>query len=132
MMFLLRTSFWLVILILLMPTDAQQRNQIYGTAESAVHDVATFCDRNPATCETGREAFGILVQKAEYGAAMLMDIVNQKMGANSEAASLATSTATPETSDGPALWDRADSGDSQDTLSPEDKAAAWSGPDSGT
>jgi hypothetical protein len=128
MMFLFRTAFWLVVLILLLPTDEQQRSQIYGTAESAVHDVATFCDRNPATCETGREAFGVLVQKAEYGAALLMDLVNKEAG--SEAASLPM--LEPQPSEGPALWDRADSADSQDTLIPADRAAAWAGPGSGT
>ncbi len=131
MMFLVRTAFWLVILILLLPTDEQQRSQIYGTAESAVHDVATFCDRNPATCETSREAFNVLVQKAEYGAGLLMDLVNKKTSEGSDSASLPM--LEPETNSSsassPALWDRADS---QDTLSPDDRAAAWSGPDSGT
>jgi hypothetical protein len=133
MMFLFRTAFWLVILILLLPTDEQQRNQIYGTAESAVHDVATFCDRNPTTCETGREAFGVLVQKAEYGAALLVDLVNKGANGSSEAASLPL--LEPQASEGPALWERADSVDStqsQDTLSPEDRAMAWSGPGAGT
>jgi hypothetical protein len=129
MMFLIRTSFWLVILILLLPTDEQQRSQIYGTAESTVHDVATFCDRNPTTCETGREAFNVLVQKAEYGAALLMDLVNEKMADGSDGNSGTLPMLEPAPSSGPALWDRADS---QDTLSPEDRAAAWSGPDAGT
>ena len=45
MLFLIRTAFWLMIIVLLLPTDEQQRNEVYGTAQAAVHDVATFCDR---------------------------------------------------------------------------------------
>ena len=41
-MFLIRTVFWLVILVLLLPTNAQQQNQVYGTAQAAVKDVSGF------------------------------------------------------------------------------------------
>ncbi len=75
MMFLIRTAFWLVVLVLLLPTDKDQQNQIYGTAQTAVSDVAGFCDRNPQTCATSQEAFAVLVQKAQYGAGMLMELV---------------------------------------------------------
>ena len=76
MLFLIRTAFWLMIIVLLLPTDEQQRSEVYGTAQSAVNDVATFCDRNPETCARGKDAFGVFVQKAEFGARMLMDLIN--------------------------------------------------------
>ena len=62
MLFLLRTAFWLMIIVLLLPTDERQRSEVYGTAQAAVHDLATFCDRNPETCAKGKDAFGVLVQ----------------------------------------------------------------------
>ena len=76
MLFLLRTAFWLMIIVLLLPTDERQRSEVYGTAQAAVHDLATFCDRNPETCAKGKDAFGVLVQKAQFGARMLIDLIN--------------------------------------------------------
>ena len=57
MMFLIRSAFWLMIIVLLLPTDEGQQSEVYGTAEAAVKDVANFCDRNPETCTTGKDAF---------------------------------------------------------------------------
>ena len=33
MLFLIRTAFWLMIIVLLLPTDEQQRSEVYGTAQ---------------------------------------------------------------------------------------------------
>jgi hypothetical protein len=128
MLFLLRTAFWLTIIVLLLPNDEEQRTQIYGTAQAAVNDVTTFCDRNPSTCATGQEAFAVLVQKAQYGAELLMDLMSK---GGDESASLLAPIAEPVAktdASGPALWERADS---QDTLSAEDREVAWGSPDSG-
>jgi len=133
MMFLIRTAFWLVVLILLLPTDKDQQNQIYGTAQTAVNDVASFCDRNPQTCATSQEAFGVLVQKAQYGAQMVMDLVEGKtqtfdnslsepVAMPADSAVMPVPAAVPLE---PMTWDRSAS---QDTLSPEDREAAWAGP----
>ena len=46
MRFLIRAAFWLMILILLLPSDDKQRSEVYGTAEAAVKDVSGFCERN--------------------------------------------------------------------------------------
>lgn len=80
MMFLLRSAFWLVVLILLIPTDDAQQKQIYGTAQSAMNDLSSFCDRNPQTCASGHYAFNTLVRKAQYGADMIMALVEQHSG----------------------------------------------------
>jgi hypothetical protein len=131
MMFLIRTGFWLLILVLLLPTDEDQQNQIYGTAQAAVNDVVGFCDRNPQTCATSQDAFAVLVQKAQYGAQMVMGLVEGQT--ESFGNSLPEPVAMP--GDGgimpvpaavplePTTWDA-----SQDTLSPEDREAAWGGP----
>jgi Family of unknown function (DUF5330) len=74
-MFLIRTVFWLIILVLLLPTNAQQQSQVYGTAQAAVKDMSGFCERNPSVCATGKDAFEVFVQKARFGAEMLMGFV---------------------------------------------------------
>ena len=126
MLFLIRTAFWLMIIVLLLPTDAQQRAEVYGTAQAAVKDVATFCDRNPETCARGKDAFSVFVQKAQFGARMLMDLINGRNGADNQD-SPSEDTRSPETS---ALFApaRFDMSASQDTLNPEDREEAWSGP----
>lgn len=127
MLFLIRTAFWLMIIVLLLPTDAQQRSEVYGTAQAAVNDVASFCDRNPETCARGKDAFAVFVQKAEFGARMLMDLIQSKAGMGNEATP-ADDTRSSETSSmfAPASFDASAS---QDTLNPEDREEAWSGPE---
>jgi Family of unknown function (DUF5330) len=127
MMFLIRSAFWLMIIVLLLPTDEGQQSQVYGTAEAAVKDVATFCDRNPETCTTGKTAFDILVHKAEFGARILMSFIMDKTGLGGDETASSGAPATPAFSGiAPASWAR---GTSQDTLNPEDREAAWGGPD---
>lgn len=120
MLFLIRMAFWLMIIVLLLPTDAQQRSDVYGTAQAAVHDVATFCDRNPETCARGKDAFSVLVQKAQFGARMLMDLIMDQPG---------TEGGDQPSSETPALFEpaRFDMSASQDTLNPEDREEAWMG-----
>jgi len=79
-MFVIRTIFWLIILVLLLPTNAQQQSEIYGTAQAAVKDLSGFCERNPSVCATGKEAFAMFMQKARFGAEMLMSFVKGQTG----------------------------------------------------
>ena len=95
MKFLLKSVFWLVLLLLLIPTDKDQQNQIYGTAQAAMNDVAAFCTRNPQTCATGQDAFAMLVQKAKYGSDLVMGLVEGRSAPNSS--SLAQETVSPHT-----------------------------------
>lgn len=138
MMFLVKSAFWLLILVLLIPTDQDQQNQIYGTAQTAMKDIAGFCDRNPKTCTTGQDAFQVLVQKAQYGAQMIMALVEERPEGERFGGGEPKSTATPgnravmpvpsavplET------WSLDGSGlnGSQDTLNAEDREADWGEP----
>ena len=138
MMFLIRTSFWLLVLVLLLPTDEDQQNQIYGTAQAAVTDVVGFCDRNPQTCATGEDAFEVFVQKAQYGAEVVMKLIDAQTGTDNVALDgNAVSQPVPTLGDTnvmplpanpplePAAWDASAS---QDTLNSKDREAAWNGP----
>lgn len=133
MMFLIRSAFWLVLLILLIPTDEAQQKQIYGTAQSAVADIRSFCDRNPQTCASSQYAFNVLVQKAQYGAQMIQTLVEEQTGNlmpnNPPASAIPHSNAVMPVPSAvplePTPWLQ---NDSQNTLSPEDLQAAWSGP----
>ena len=77
-MFLIRTAFWLSLLILLLPTGEQSNTtdqtaslgvgEVYGAAEATYSDLAGFCERNPGVCEKGRSAWDTFEKKAKYGA----------------------------------------------------------------
>ena len=131
MLFLLRAAFWLMIIVILLPTDERQRSDVYGTALAAVNDLATFCDRNPETCDKGKDAFGVLVQKAQFGARMLFDIINGRSGTGEGQGEGGTGIQGPEQgSETESVFEptRFDFGGSQDTLSPDDRENAWAGP----
>jgi hypothetical protein len=130
MMFLIRSAFWLLILVLLLPTDQDQQAKIYGTAEATVNDVAGFCDRNPRTCATGHDAFEVLVQKAQYGAQLIMGFVEantddfgnrlpEPLAMRGDGSVMPVPSAVPLE---PTTWN------TQDTLNPDDREAAWGGP----
>lgn len=125
MLFLIRTAFWLMIIILLLPTDEQQRSEVFGTAQAAVNDVSTFCDRNPETCARGKDAFAVFVQKAQFGARLLMDFIQDRTGTGDNTTASMPGSEAEATAD-PASFDMSGS---NDTLVPEDREEAWSGPD---
>lgn len=132
-MFLIRTAFWLMIVILLLPTDAKQQGEIYGTAQAAVKDISGFCDRNPDACAKGKDVLGTFVQKAQFGFQMLTQLVETKM---SEARTQTAGAAQPDAGSAadPAAWQPVapnvgtpDAMSSDDTLNPADLKPAWSG-----
>ena len=80
-MFLIRTAFWLSLLILLLPTGEQSNTtdhtaslgvgEVYGAAEATYSDMTKFCERNPGVCEKSRSAWDTFEKKAKYGAQMV-------------------------------------------------------------
>ena len=127
MLFLIRAAFWLMIIVLLLPTDDKQRSEVYGTAQAAVNDVTGFCDRNPETCARGKDAFAIFVQKAEFGARMVMDLIQNKAGGGAgQPAPQETQGSDAAAFAKPILFDMSAS---RDTLNPEDREEAWLGPE---
>jgi len=118
-MFLIRTAFWLTLVILLLPTNEQDQRNVYGTAQAAVKDLKTFCSRNPGVCEKSGDAFDIFAQKARFGAKMVMDFV-------ADASAEGTGKDADQPRRFPTLFNR----DSQNTLTEDDKEPSWFGPSS--
>ena len=75
-MFFIRTTLLLGLAVLVLPTDQESQARVYGNAKSALVWTATFCDRNQQTCVQGRQAWGVFVQKAEFGVKMALDLIN--------------------------------------------------------
>lgn len=70
-MFLIRTAFWLTLVICLFPTDKTTQEQLLGTAAATFQDLSAFCVRNPEACNKSNVAFEEFGEKAKFGAIML-------------------------------------------------------------
>ena len=74
-MSILRLAFWLALIVLLLPTDAQQQTRFSNFANTAMERVATFCDRNGKTCAVGGEVWATFLRKAEFGVRLVGDLL---------------------------------------------------------
>ena len=125
MFFLIRAAFWLSIVVLLLPTGAQQEKagatietaEAVAAASAAVSDMRQFCARQPEACSVGSQAAIAFGYKAQAGAKMLYDFLTEAL-APAETGSLNTAPASK----------RAASAKSQDTLLPQDLTPAWRDP----
>ena len=80
-MFLIRIAFWLSIVILFIPANPETGAEAprvgafeaLSAAQATVVDLSSFCDRNPAVCSTGSDAFQAFTEKARNGVRMLHD-----------------------------------------------------------
>jgi hypothetical protein len=86
MFFLLRMTFWLGIVCVLLPGggDNKAAPQIdaasaVSAAGAAVSDMRGFCDRQPQACVVGGKVAVALGQKAEAGARTLFEMVSSQM-----------------------------------------------------
>ena len=118
MFFLMRTAFWLSIVLLLLPTPESMKApetgigaaQAVTAASATVSDVSQFCTRQAEACQVGSQALTYLGHKAVASTKWLYE----KFTAKSERPASAPAKALAET-------------DSQNTLTQADTAPAWRG-----
>ncbi len=126
MFFLLRMAFWLSVVLVLLPSGGSQRNAAAPSAElgareavsaasATVSDMRQFCTRQPEACAAGSQVAAALGQRAQAGAKMVYDFINERSGPR-ETGSISKATRQP-----PAAK-------SQDTLTAADLVPAWRGP----
>lgn len=116
-MFLIRTLFWLTVLVFLIPLDDENAMrargsdtappvdtvEAVGAAKAALDDVGGFCGRNPTVCDVGGRLATTFALKARTGAVWIVAFVDRQLATH-----------------GP------DAG--ADTLTPQDLAPDWHGP----
>jgi hypothetical protein len=117
MFFLLRAAFWLTIVLALLPTGSShttaqgpQVSEAISAAGATVADLRDFCTRRPEACEVGSQVAVLIGQRAQAGAKMLYELINEHGGpsdtgslssAKSEnAKSESTATPAPDTAKG--------------------------------
>jgi Family of unknown function (DUF5330) len=135
MFFLLRMTFWLGLVLVLLPFGASQHSasdnevsagEAISAASATVGDLRGFCGRQPDACAVGSQMASTLGYRAHAGAKILYDRLTEAMApretgavGNGAAQTLAgKSTAEKSATERP----------SQSTLSPADLGPAWRGP----
>ena len=102
MFFLLRMTFWLGVVCVLLSAGGTQPTspeaQINTTeavtlASAAVSDARGFCDRQPEACTAGGKVAVAIGHKAEAGARMIYEFITAKLANSEPAANPAAKTA---------------------------------------
>jgi hypothetical protein len=128
MMFLLRTVFWMAIVLALLPSFGPKASTPAATgleatdavtaASQTFGDMIQFCSRQPKACEAGVHLASAIGQRAQAGAKMLYGMVGEKFAK--------TETTTDEIAVSPST--RADDLKvSQNNLTSADLAPVWRG-----
>jgi hypothetical protein len=134
MRFLLRITFWLGLVLVLLPRDKTPESdkapqigaaEAVSAATAAVSDMGQFCKRQPAACEVGGQAATMIGQRAQDGARKLYHIINDKKDQiiNDKKASDHTGSIGADPSDLAAVEA------SRETLTQDDMAPEWRGPE---
>jgi hypothetical protein len=128
MMFLLRTAFWLAVVLALLPSFGPKASAPAATgveateavtaASETLGDMIGFCSRQPNACAAGVHLASALGQRAQAGAKMLYGMVGERL-AKSEGA---------VEDGGPASASAGDVKVSQNTLTSADLVPAWRSP----
>jgi hypothetical protein len=132
MFFLLRCAFWLCVVFALLPTGWSKQTaqapapksevsavEAFSAAAATVSDMRHFCERQPDACAVGSQAAVAFGQRAQAGAQMVYEFLNERV-AGQETGSVAT---TPTNGKAVAPARRA----SQNTLTPTDLVTPWRG-----
>ena len=131
MFFLLRMAFWMSVVLVLLPSGGSQRAatapspelgamETLSAASATVSDMSRFCTRQPESCAVGSQAATAIGQRAQAGARMVYDFINER-AAPRETGSVTTKATRQGTSQAaPAVK-------SQDTLTAADLVPAWRG-----
>ncbi|MBH5399608.1 DUF5330 domain-containing protein [Bradyrhizobium sp. CNPSo 4010] len=144
MRFLLRITFWLGLVLVLLPRDKTPESEklpqigaadAVQAATAAVSDVTQFCKRQPAACEVGGQAATIIGQRAQDGAKKLYQIINDKKeqitNDKNDGSKTDNNKKAPDHTGSIALAGEADLAASEaprDTLTQDDLALEWRGP----
>jgi hypothetical protein len=71
MMFLLRLTFWIMLICLLLPGSREDNRRLLSSAEKTVDDVRGFCGRNPDVCNDARATMTSLLARLKSGTELL-------------------------------------------------------------
>lgn len=88
-MFLIRTAFWLAIVVALIPVNPSDLKdgqrpvstlETLSAAQAFIRDLSGFCERNGTACQTGREVVAQFGAKARTGLHYVSAYLEDKSG----------------------------------------------------
>jgi hypothetical protein len=135
MFFLVRMTFWLGLVLVLLPFGSTQYNspgnevsasEAISAASATVGDLRGFCGRQPDACSVGSQVASAIGYRAQAGAKILYEALSEAM-APRETGSVGTSVSKNTVGKSAAEKSAAEH-PSQSTLTPADIAPAWRGP----
>jgi hypothetical protein len=121
MWFLLRLTFWLGLVLVLLPRDKTPESdklpqinasEAVQAATAAMSDMSQFCKRQPAACEVGGQAATVIGQRAADGARKVYGIITDKVEKSDK-------TDKPDQADKPHKVDKKTPGDRSDRKAPD-------------
>ena len=136
MFFLLRMTFWLGLVLVLLPIGSAQRSpsgsevsatEAISAASATVGDLRGFCGRQPDACSVGAQMATAIGYRAQAGAKMLYEALSEAMAPH-DTGSVASGASRTTSGTKAALEKSAAERASQSTLTPADLAPAWRGP----
>jgi Family of unknown function (DUF5330) len=136
MFFLLRMTFWLGLVLVLLPIGSAQRSpsgsevsatEAISAASATVGDLRGFCGRQPDACSVGAQMAMAIGYRAQAGAKMLYEALSEAMAPH-DTGSVASGASRATSGIKSALEKSAAERASQSTLTPADLAPAWRGP----
>jgi len=137
MFFLLRMTFWVSVVLVLLPSGGSQQRtanapsaelgtiETLSAASATVSDMRQFCTRQPEACAVGSQAAAAIGQRAQAGAKMVYDFISER-AAPHETGSVTTKPTRQGASQ--VASQAVPAAKSQDTLTAADLAPAWRGP----
>ena len=130
MRFLLRVAFWLTVVLALLPSSGSKAPpnlnvsamDAISAATATVTDVRSFCERQPEACTLGSRAAVAIRQRAQAGAKMVYEYLNEYLASHEAGTPLndVSTDAVPLPVPRPP----------QHTLSPPDLGSPWRSPQS--
>ena len=132
MFFLLRMTFWLGLVLVLLPREKTPESdklpqigasEAVSAATAAVSDMGQFCKRQPAACEVGGQAATVIGQRAQDGARKLYQIITDKPEKSDKKTPDHTGSIGGQDGAETALLEPAP----RDTLTQDDLATEWRG-----
>jgi hypothetical protein len=102
MWFILRITFWLGVVLVLLPNGSSQpvpksqvsASEAFSAAKGAVTDIQHFCERQQEACVVGSQATVALGQRARAGAKILYEFLSERFGSD-ESRSVRTTESVP-------------------------------------
>lgn len=110
MFFLLRLTFWLSVVCILLPGGGEKAPsavdtlQAMSAAGAAVSDMRGFCERQPDACVVGGQVASALGHRAQEGAKTIVEFVSAKMNEPSAPATKSSARGTLSASDLQPAW----------------------------